>query len=168
MLKAIIILIGITFIPGLELRASIPVGILGPIKETLSWPMVFLVCVLANIALGWCFYLALYPLVSLARHIRWIDMLFVLYLERAQRKLKPSIEKYGTWGLAIFIGIPLPLTGAYTGAAGAFALGMGKRQFMIANAVGVLLAGIVVTIISLLIQAGVESPWFDILIKHVQ
>ena len=83
-------------------------------------------------------------------------------------ELKPSIETYGTWGLAIFIGIPLPLTGAYTGAAGAFALGMGKRQFMIANVVGVLLAGIVVTIISLLIQAGVESPWFDILIKYVQ
>jgi multidrug efflux pump subunit AcrA (membrane-fusion protein) len=50
-------------------------------------------------------------------------------------------------GLALFIGIPLPGTGAYTGAAGAFALGMKKRQFAIANIAGVCMAGIAVTII---------------------
>ncbi|MBO7532342.1 MAG: small multi-drug export protein, partial [Victivallales bacterium] len=91
---------------------------------------------------------------------------FEKYLERAQRKLKPQIEKYGTMGLALFIGIPLPGTGAYTGAAGAFALGMKKRQFAIANIAGVCMAGIAVTIIFVLIRAGIESPLFNFLIKR--
>ncbi|HQL86172.1 MAG TPA: small multi-drug export protein [Lentisphaeria bacterium] len=95
----------------------------------------------------------------------WFERLVMRYIERARAKLKPQVDKYGAIGLAIFIGIPLPLTGAYTGAAGAFALGMERRQFMLANVVGVLIAAVLVTIITLLIRAGINLPIFDILIK---
>ena len=167
MLKAIAILFLITLIPGLELRASIPMGILGGrwIDAPMFWPAVVITCLISNILIGWAFFGLLGPLVRFFRRVPFIDRLLTRYLDSAQRRLKPSVDKYGFWGLAIFIGIPLPLTGAYSGAAGAFALGMETKRFMIANLVGVLIAAICVTIITLLIRAGIDCAFFDLLIK---
>ena len=168
MFRSIVILFLITLIPGLELRASIPMGILGGklIESPLAWPYVVLTCVISNILIGWGVFFLLDPMVKLVRKIGWCDRLLSKYLDRAQVKLKPSVEKYGMWGVAVFIGIPLPMTGAYTGAAGAYALGMDRKQFMLSNVVGVLIAAICVTVICLLIQAGVNLPFLQHLIKR--
>ena len=167
MLNAIAILFLITLIPGLELRASIPMGILGGrwIESPMAWPAVVLTCVVSNILIGWAVFWLLDPIVRFFRRVPFIDRLLAKYVDSAQRRLKPSVEKYGFWGLAVFIGIPLPLTGAYSGAAGAYALGMETKRFMIANVVGVLIAAICVTIISLLLRAGIDLAFFDLLIK---
>ncbi len=167
MLKSIVILFLITLIPGLELRASIPMGILGGewIDAPMAWPTVVLTCVISNILIGWAVFWLLAPAIRFFRRIGFIDKLLAKYLDSAQRRLKPSVEKYGFWGLAIFIGIPLPLTGAYSGAAGAYAMGMEPKRFMLANVVGVLIAAVCVTIISLLIRAGIDFAFFDLLIK---
>ena len=163
MLNAIAILFLITLIPGLELRASIPMGILGGrwIESPMAWPAVVLTCVVSNILIGWAVFWLLDPIVRFFRRVPFIDRLLAKYVDSAQRRLKPSVEKYGFWGLAVFIGIPLPLTGAYSGAAGAYALGMETKRFMIANVVGVLIAAICVTIISLLLRAGIDLAFFD-------
>ncbi|MDQ0290701.1 COG2426 family protein [Oligosphaera ethanolica] len=168
MFRTIVILFLVTLIPGLELRASIPVGIFGGewVSAGLPWPLVATICVIANILIGWGVFFLLNPMLNLFRRLPICERLIVRYLERARKKLKPQVEKYGFWGLALFIGIPLPLTGAYTGAAGAFTLGMNSRQFMLANVVGVLIAGIAVTSACLLIQAGIDLPFFHILIKE--
>ena len=168
MFRSIVILFLITLIPGLELRASIPMGILGGklIESPLAWPYVVLACVISNILIGWGVFFLLDPMVKLVRKIGWCDRILSKYLDRAQVKLKPSVEKYGMWGVAVFIGIPLPMTGAYTGAAGAYALGMDRKQFMISNVVGVLIAAFCVTVICLMIQAGVNLPFLQHLIKR--
>ena len=165
---SILILFLITLIPGLELRASIPMGLFGGelIATPLAWPAVVLTCVISNILIGWAFFLFLDPFVRLFRRIAWCDRLLAKYLDRAQERLKPQVEKYGFWGVAVFIGIPLPMTGAYTGAAGAYALGMERRKFMLANVVGVLIAGTCVTLICLLIQGGANLPWLQHFIKR--
>ena len=82
-------------------------------------------------------------------------------MEKRQQKLKPVVDRYGEWGLAIFIGVPLPGTGALTGAVGAFLLGFERRRFYVANVAGVVMAGIAVTAVCLLIDAGVvaEDSW---------
>jgi uncharacterized membrane protein len=167
MLRSIIILFLITLVPGLELRASIPVGIFGGerVAAGLPWPLVAAICIVANIIIGWAVFFLLGPALKLMRRLPLCELLVVRYLERARQKLKPQVEKYGFWGLAIFIGIPLPLTGAYTGAAGAFTIGMKTRQFMLANVIGVLIAGSAVTAACLLIQAGIDLPCFHFLIK---
>ena len=167
MLKTIAILCCITLIPGLELRASIPMGILGGkwIDSPMAWPAVVLTCLISNILIGWVVFWGLDPVVRFFRRVPFINRLLTRYLDSARRRLKPSVKKYGFWGLAIFIGIPLPLTGAYSGAAGAYALGMETKRFMIANVVGVLIAAICVTIISLLIRAGIDFAFFNLLIK---
>lgn len=139
-------LILITFLPALELRGSIPFGIL---KTDLSWMTVFIICVIANIIVGIIIYIILDKVVHLFFHLKWFHTLYHKSVERAQRKLHPYVEKYGTIGLAIFIGIPLPGSGVYTGALGAFILGFGYKRFIIANILGVIIAGIIVTAVML-------------------
>jgi uncharacterized membrane protein len=62
----------------------------------------------------------------------------------------------------LFVAVPLPITGAYTGTMGAWILGMQKRKTIPAVIAGVLIAGIIVTIISYL---GLET--FSFLTKKV-
>lgn len=162
---AILQLIIITFIPCLELRASIPVGFFSAIKDQLSWPMVALICTLTNIGVGLVTFWLMGPVILLFRRWAWFERRIWPRLEKTQHKLRPYVEKYGEWGLAIFIGVPLPGTGAYSGALGAFLLGFDRRRFLIANAIGVIGAGIAVTAICLMIQHGAIAD--DSLIRRI-
>jgi len=76
--------------------------------------------------------------------------------------VKPYVDKYGEWGIALFIGIPLPGSGSYSGALAAYVLGLSYKKFIIANLLGVLIAGIAVLIVSL-----TGSSLFSIFIKMV-
>lgn len=166
MLRQILILTLITFIPGLELRASIPVGILGGgwIGETqLSPAVVVIVCLIANTLLGWAVFLLMGPVIRLFERFRWFQRWVDPLLQRAHRKLGPYVEKYGGIGVAVFIGVPLPGSGVYTGAVGAYLLGVSKRSFAWANVLGVLIAGAAVTAVTLLAS---NVPWLQWIIKH--
>jgi uncharacterized membrane protein len=67
------------------------------------------------------------------------------------------VDKYGELGVAVFIGVPLPGTGVYSGALGSYLLGLNRRKFMIANIRGVVIAGAAVTAICLFVQRGVAA-----------
>jgi uncharacterized membrane protein len=146
MLKEILILIGITFLPIFELRASIPYGIL---YYHMHWLTVFIIAVLANIAIGMIVYFILDKFVHLAIRVKWINRIYQHFVLKTQKKIHPYVEKYGTLGVAVFIGIPLPGSGVYTGALGSYLLGLGYKKFFIANVIGVLIAAIAVTLIVL-------------------
>ncbi|MBT4540581.1 small multi-drug export protein [Candidatus Woesearchaeota archaeon] len=146
MIKEILELIGITLIPGLELRASIPYGIL---QTELHWFTIFFICVIVNIILGVIIYFLLDKVVHLFFFWKWFHKLYHKIVERSQKKIQKYVDKYGTIGLALFIGIPLPGSGVYTGALGAYVLGFGYRRFIIASTIGVLIAGVLVTAIML-------------------
>jgi uncharacterized membrane protein len=73
---------------------------------------------------------------------------FVLFCERKGNEKKGQIEKYGFWGLVIFVGIPLPGTGAWTGALIATILRMNKKKAFIAILLGVIMASIIMMLIS--------------------
>lgn len=160
MIKIILLLTAITFIPALELRASIPWGIL-KMKGEVSWFMVVAICSLANIALGWIVFVVMGPFFTFVRKWGWFDRKIWPILERTRHKLHPYVEKYGELGVAVFIGIPLPGSGVYTGAFGSYLLGLDRRKFAIANVIGVLIAAAAVTTLSLLILHGVvgEESW---------
>ena len=66
-----------------------------------------------------------------------------------QRKIKPLVDKYGLFGVSLFIAIPLPGSGSYTGAVAAYILGIGYKKFILANLIGVIIAGTIVTLTSL-------------------
>ncbi len=145
-MKQVLYLIGWTFIPALELRASIPIGI---INYKMNITDVVVTCVLANIALGILFYFMLDTVMKLFRRMEWFERIYQKMLVRAQRKIQKFVDKWGELGIAIFIGIPLPGSGVITGALGSYAIGLKKRKFFIANVIGVLIAGTIVTIVTL-------------------
>lgn len=71
-----------------------------------------------------------------------------LWLDKKVDKNKSKIEKYGYLGLVIFVGIPLPGTGAWTGCLIASVLEMDKKKSLLAAIIGVLMASIIMMIIS--------------------
>jgi uncharacterized membrane protein len=142
-MKLVLYLILITFVPGIELRGSIPYGMI--IDKQMHWLWVAILCTVANIGVGFATFYLIEYVTKAMQIIPWVHRLWTRYIERTQKNIHASVEKYGEWGLAIFIGIPLPGTGAYTGALAANLIGMSHKRFAIANIAGVLMAGIIVT-----------------------
>ena len=136
----------ITFFPFFELRASIPYGIF---KTDMHWLAVFTVCVAANIVLGPAIYALLDRSVHMMLRAGLFRKIYDKVIARTQKRVRPYVDKYGEIGLALFIGVPLPGSGSYSGALAAYVLGMDFRKFIIANTIGVILAGIAVLIVSM-------------------
>lgn len=70
------------------------------------------------------------------------------WLDEKVTKHKSQIEKYGFWGLVLFVGIPLPGTGAWTGCLIAAVLKMNKKKAFLAAMLGILMASIIMMILS--------------------
>ena len=147
MLKEILILFLITLVPFVELRGSIPYGIsvLG-----LNWFIVFLIAVISNALIGPLIYFLLDKLIhNFLLKNKWFSNIYNKIIERTQRKIKKYVNKYGEIGIAIFIAVPLPGTGSYSAALGSYLIGLNFKKFIIANLIGVLIAGIIVTLITI-------------------
>lgn len=77
------------------------------------------------------------------------------WLDKKVEKNKETIEKYGFWGLVIFVGIPLPGTGAWTGCLIAAVLEMDRKKSFFAAALGILMASIIMMILSFGLLKGI-------------
>ncbi len=152
-------LIGITFLPFLELRASIPYGI---ITAHLPWYWVVFICVIANIIVGIIYFYVVEWFFRLILHIPVLNKIWERRVEKVQRKIHAGVEKYGEIFLAIFIGIPLPGSGVYSGALGAYLVGMSFKKFIIADIIGVLIAA---TLVTIAVLTGSEA--FKLFLKPV-
>jgi len=150
----------VTLLPFLELRASIPYGIL---TSNLHWLLVFFIAVITNIILGIVIYFLLDKFIHLVLRIKPLGKIYNYYVLKTQKKIHKYVEKYGEYALAIFIGIPLPGSGVYSGALAAYLIGMEYKKFIIANIIGVLIAGIIVTLVTL---SGLET--FNLFIKSIR
>lgn len=137
-----------TISPISELRVGIPLGISLGLEPWFT----FLIAVVANA-------LIFFPVFFVLRFFydRFLYRIpyFNRYLDNLRKRGKPKVEKYGFWGLLVFVAVPLPLTGAYTGTILAWLLGMDWRKAFPAVAGGVVLAGIVVLLITLVVKTTV-------------
>lgn len=70
------------------------------------------------------------------------------WLDKKVEKHKGQIEKYGFWGLVLFVGIPLPGTGAWTGCLIAAVLNMDRKKSFLATMIGILIASIIMMFLS--------------------
>lgn len=164
MIDKLIWLFVLTLLPVFELRLTIPLGILSqsislPFIGTVSgyglpWPIVFIVCFISNVLISPIVFFALDNLLHVFLRIKAINSLYEKLVVRTQQKAKPYIDKYGFWGLAIFVGIPVPGTGAWTGTLAGFLFGMSFKKTVAANTAGVFIAAVIVTAIVLLGSAG--------------
>jgi uncharacterized membrane protein len=131
-----------TVSPISELRGGIPLGI------SLGLPpwFVFLIAVIANALI---FFPVFFALRLFYDKFLFRIPLFDKYLNSLRKRGKPIVDKHGFWGLSLFVAVPLPLTGAYTGTILAWLLDMNWKKAFPAVSLGVLLAGIVVLLITL-------------------
>ena len=83
---------------------------------------------------------------NLILRIPFLNRFWEKKVEKTRQKIHAGVEKYGEYFLIVFIGIPLPGSGVYSGALGAYLLGMSFKKFLIANIFGVIIAGVAVTI----------------------
>ena len=149
-----------TFVPGLELRFSIPYGIT---VLDMPWIEVVIITFITNILLGPVVYILLNQFVHVVIKIKLFNNIYQKFVIRTRKKVENKVEKYGEFGLALFIGVPLPGSGVYTGALAAFILGLNFKKFLIATVIGVFIAGILVTIATL---TGMEIFQFMLKTNH--
>ncbi len=145
----------LSVLPISELRGGIPYAYLSGYPIWLA----YVVCVSANFFVGPLVFLFLNTLHRLMIKWQFYDRLFSRFIKRVRVRTSHLIEKYGFWGVTIFVAIPLPVTGAYTGTVAAWLFGLDRKKSLLAVLVGVCIAGLVV---SFIIYFGVEGLEFFI------
>lgn len=134
----------ISMVPIIELRGAIPVGYgLG-----LPFFINYIICCIGN----------LIPVPFILLFIKWLlnfmssskigffNKTANFVLKKADKN-KGKITKYATWGLFLFVAIPLPGTGAWTGALVASLLDMKRSRAMLSITAGVIAAGLIMSLI---------------------
>ena len=143
-LKNLLYIFGISMVPVIELRGAIPVGL----AMGLPFYAVFLAAFLGNMA-------PVPILVLFTRRVfNWLRKLspklerFVSRLEAKAASKEDLLRKYKLLGLCILVAIPLPGTGAWTGSLVAAVFNIRVKHAIPAIALGVLIAGIIVSVLS--------------------
>lgn len=72
----------------------------------------------------------------------------IYWLEEKTLKKRDKIDKYGIWGLLLFVAIPLPGTGAWTGSLLAALLNLDRKKSFVVICIGVFIAGLIISIAS--------------------
>ncbi len=143
-----IIILLTSMLPITELRATIPIALI--VYEMPVWSA-FLLAILGNlipvILIIW--FLNLLINKFLIHQIYIFNRFFTWLFERTQRKHSKKFERWRDLALVILVAIPLPFTGAWTGALAAFVFGIPIKRAFPLIALGILIAGIIVTTITL-------------------
>ena len=132
----------ISMTPFVELRLSLPVaiGIYG-----MPWPLAFTIAVIGNVI---PIPFILLFLGKVERYLRsrynWWDRKLTRLFDRTRSRASETITRYEVLGLWIFVAIPLPVTGAWTGALIAYLFDLDLRRAFCAITAGVLTAGLLV------------------------
>ena len=152
MLKYILTFL-ISMVPIVELRGGIPFGVSMGIK----WYYAVPICMIGNmIPVPFIFFFAR-KILEWGADKKFIGKFFSWCLKKGHsggEKLKAKAGKGMFWALLLFVGIPLPGTGAWTGTLAASLLDLDFKKSIIAVTLGVALAATIMTIATLL---GVEA-----------
>jgi len=136
----------VSLLPIFECRGGVLTGfVLDQAYHTMPWAVTFVASVVGNIV-------GVIPVLLLIEPVsRWAEnygagrRLFGWLFARARRR-KDLIEKYGVFGLTVFVSIPLPVTGAWTGSAMALVFGIPFHKALLAMALGVLVSATICTL----------------------
>jgi len=137
----------ISMLPVSELRGAIPVAIgiyhLEPLQA-------YLIAVIGNIIPVYFILKYIDPISQfLMSKSKLFDKFFTWLFARTRRKYNGKFEKWGAIALITFVAIPLPVTGGWTGAMAAFVFGIPMKKALPLITLGVMIAGVIVTGLSL-------------------
>ncbi|MBU0732425.1 small multi-drug export protein [Patescibacteria group bacterium] len=136
----------IAMIPVGELRAAIPIGIS---VFGLDWKTVFVAAVIGNMIPVFFILYLMDPVYKLLKKIKIFDRFFNWLFERTRKRFYDKHKSWGDFALIFFVAIPLPMTGAYTGALAAWLFGIKYRNALPLIFLGVIIAGIIVTLFTM-------------------
>ena len=149
-----------SMIPIVELRGAIPVGWFA---FDMPWWLVYMLAVIGNLIP------VPFILLLIRKVLEWMGKSKVRFFNRLagwiSRKADKNIDKiqkYGFWGVCLFIAIPLPVTGAWTGSLVAATIKMNFWKALLSALLGVMIAGVIVTLICFGIQSGIS--WLEFLV----
>ena len=147
-MNSLLLTILLSMSPISELRGGIPYAL----SQGYSIKSAFFICVLANILIVLFLFLFFNFLHNSFMKFKPYRKSFGFFHKRAEKRSKEvdkSMKNLGYLALCIFVAIPLPLTGAWTGTLVSWILGLDKKKSFFAIALGVIIAGIVVSLVSL-------------------
>ncbi len=154
MLKKYLIVFFVSMVPLIELRGAIPYAIGFDLPLLPS----YIIAIIGNMLPVPIIYLFARKVLEFGRDKKYIGKFFTWCLKKGEEGGKKLQEKAGKglyWALFIFVGIPLPGTGAWTGTLAASILDMDFKKSVLSVMGGVVLAGIIMGIISLGIFKGI-------------
>ena len=150
MLPQYLLVFLISMVPLIELRGAIPVA-LGMDLPTVP---AYIVCVLGNMLPVPFIYFFARKVLVWGSDKKFIGKFFTFCLEKGEKAGRKLVSTAGRGGLflalMLFVGIPLPGTGAWTGALGASFLNMGFKSTVVSVSLGVIIAGIIMGTVSAL------------------
>lgn len=148
-MKDILLTFLVAMVPVVELRGAIPFGV---VRGLNLWTAI-IASMLGNLVPVPFIILFIRKIFAWMRaHMPKLDGL-VLRMEKKAEKNRAAVEKYAFWGLVILVAIPLPGTGAWTGALVAAMMEMRLKRAFPAIAIGVAIAGVIVSVITYGAQA---------------
>ncbi len=135
----------ISMLPFIELRGAIPTGILIFHMDPVS---VLIISIIGNL-IPVPFILILFEKIELwlRKYGFWANLMDRIF-ERTRKRASKKVEEYEALALISFVAIPLPGTGAWTGALIAYLFGLDLKRSFFYIVIGVLIAGIAVTLLS--------------------
>ena len=149
MYKKYLLVFLVSMVPLIELRGAIPIA---TVVYGLDYWKALVVCVLGNMLPVPIIYMFARKVLLWGCDKKYIGKFFTYCIEKGEAGGKKLREKAGRGGLffalMLFVGIPLPGTGAWTGTLGASFLDMGFKSTVVAVSLGVILAGIIMALAS--------------------
>ena len=147
--KEILVFI-ISLLPILELRGGLIAAALLDLRPIPS----YIISIIGNIIPVPFILLLINKILSWMRNSKHFNKI-AEWLDKKVEKHKGQIEKYGYLGIVLFVGIPLPGTGAWTGSLIASVLEMDKKKTFLSVLIGVFLASIIMMILSFGLLANI-------------
>lgn len=160
MLKKYLLVFLISMVPLIELRGAIPVGLSQLWGDPLPIIQLYIVCIIGNMLPVPVIFFFARKVLEWGADKKVIGKFFRFCLEKGEKGGKKLQEKAGKglyWALFIFVGIPLPGTGAWTGTLAASLLDMDFKKSVIAVMAGVVLAGVIMGLASAGVFGAVEQ-----------
>lgn len=148
----------LSVVPISELRGAIPFAVANGINPVTA----YFFAVFFNALVGPIVFIFLNSFHKLFSKMKWYTRVFESFVDRTRLKVEDKINRFGYLGVALFVAIPLPITGAWTGTLGAWIFGLHKRKTIMAVILGVSISGLIVSLITFF---GVEALSF--LVKKV-
>ena len=149
MLQKYLLIFLVSMVPLIELRGGVPIAV----GMGLSYFPSLIVCVIGNMLPVPIIYFFARKVLEWGRDKKYIGKFFTFGIEKGEHGGQKLVQRAGKGGLFIalmlFVGIPLPGTGAWTGTLAASFLNMGIKSTSLAVSLGVILAGIIMGIVSL-------------------